>query len=176
MKSMIACLLLLCSGSAFAAMPVVLATGQGTLYSSSLNAVEAGLKAASAHYRSEYGGIVYELNGHYYYTPPVTVEESSEVRFEIEILRSAHIVALYHTHTPGALSSLFSQDDIEVANKLHVPSYIFVLDKSEIKCYVPGVTPVFERGGGVFQGISDASYGTVVAKLSPLKSVGTYLN
>lgn len=176
MKALILACTLFFSPICFATTPVALATGKGPSYSTQMQAVRAALNASSVHYRSEYGGIIYELNHRYYYTRPVTLEESSEVRFKVEIVRTAHLVALYHTHPPGALSSLFSECDIEIADQLHVPSYILVLDKGQIKSFVPGVTKTFEQGGGVLTPRVTASYGKVVGRISTFAKVGTYLN
>ncbi len=176
MKVLLAGLMLLIAPVCLAATPVALATGKGTAYATRMQAVRAALNTASEHYRNEYGGIVYKLNDRYYYTFPVTLEESSEVRFKVEILRAAKLVALYHTHPPGALSDLFSQCDIEIADQLKVPSYILVLDNGQIKSFLPGVSSTFNEGGGVFNAVTTASYGTIVGHIATFQKVGAVLN
>lgn len=167
MKSLTAILLFSLASAAYASMPVVMATGQGQSYETEQQAVKQALIDASVHYTSEYGGVVYELNGKYFYTTPATVEEASQVRFEIRMLRSARLVALYHTHTPGAQSDLFSQCDIQVATQLRVPSYILVLDKGEIESYTPGTDKVYHIDSNDLDGgLIDVSRGTLIEKIS----------
>lgn len=101
-------------------------------FASMQEAAFAGLALVTARFADvEYGGVVVERGGRYFYTAPVTSHRGTELAFRILIPKDAHIVGMYHTHPRGHIHlrdidalAYFSSDDIEVAKRLGVVSYI----------------------------------------------------
>jgi len=92
----------------------------------------AGLALVTARFADvEYGGVVVERGGRYFYTAPVTAHRGTELAFRILIPKDAHVVGMYHTHPRGRIYlgdvdalAYFSSNDIAIARSLGVVSYI----------------------------------------------------
>jgi len=101
-------------------------------FASMQEAAFAGLALVTARFADvEYGGVVVERSGRYFYTTPVTSHVGTELAFRILIPMDAHIVGMYHTHPRGHINLLdidalgyFSSNDIAIARSLGVVSYI----------------------------------------------------
>jgi hypothetical protein len=87
--------------------------------------------------RAEYGGAIFEIEGRYCYTVPVTSGHSHEVRFHAEGPAGARLAGVYHTHRRHDAAAWFSQADIETAKRLGVPSYIGVVSRREVRLFDP---------------------------------------
>lgn len=92
----------------------------------------------------ECAGAIYETrDGQYHVTEPTLSPNDRHFTIRVRMPKDAHIVALWHTHDVAPNSELFSQDDINTANALNVPSYVLVLGPSpKLIVYVPKVDSV----------------------------------
>lgn len=101
-----------------------------TLDSAAVAALQASTELSQT---QEYAGVIYKLNGEYWYTAPQPGDETSfklHVRFPV----AAQLVALYHTH-PGTdthLANEFSPQDTQTAKALNLPSYMRVISNYEV--------------------------------------------
>lgn len=90
--------------------------------------------------REHAGVIMSEADGSYFASPAVTGKDDT-FTLHIKIYAGQHVAAIYHTH-PGCThsdeSKFFSPQDIDMANALHVPSYIAVLTNGQVLRYTPG--------------------------------------
>ena len=101
-------------------------------FASMQEAAFAGLVLVTARFADvEYGGVVVERGGRYFYTMPVTAHRGTELAFRILIPKDAHVVGMYHTHPRGRIYlgdvdalAYFSSNDIAIARSLGVVSYI----------------------------------------------------
>jgi len=104
--------------------------------------------------RYEMGGVVYrDKYGNYSYSDPQGDERTGKFKAEASIPKSATPVAIYHSH-PGYgneadLAENFSTDDVNVANKLKMLSYIRAMDSGNIRKFEPGVTSTQTAGSGL---------------------------
>ena len=138
-----------CSAFADTSPPVINAIANTHMFTSVDQAAENALADANRHIGVEYGGVIYEIAGKFYYSDPVTTNDNQAVTFRIRLQHDAHIVALFHTHPKGQNNDQFSECDIKMARTLKVPSYIVIQDTQQIKVFRTGVDPVYEeRVGG----------------------------
>jgi hypothetical protein len=103
-------------------------------YATMDQAAKAGLAVAETKTKErhvEYGGGIQEINGHFYYTEPVTINSPISIKFNIRGALAAETVAIYHTH-PVAIfikyptdTARFSPQDMMMALGHNVPSYIW---------------------------------------------------
>jgi len=101
-------------------------------FASMQDAAFAGLALITARFADvEYGGVVVERSGRYFYTTPVTAHMGTELAFRILMPKDAHIVGMYHTHPRGHINlrdidalAYFSSNYIAIARSLGVVSYI----------------------------------------------------
>jgi proteasome lid subunit RPN8/RPN11 len=101
----------------------------------------------------EYGGVILEHDGRYYFTQPVTSHERTHLTSAAAIPNGYHLAALFHSH-PGSdgVGAFFSTTDVSTAEALHVPSYIGVLADGTVRRFRPGITPTINNA--VAHGIS----------------------
>jgi proteasome lid subunit RPN8/RPN11 len=106
--------------------------------------------------QTEYGGIIVELNGAFFYTSAVTTSESTALNFKAAFKHGAHFVGLYHTH-PGNLdcSNYFSAPDVEIAEKFDITSYIGVVGPNTIRRFIAGKTKKTQPIMALHQFIAD---------------------
>lgn len=90
---------------------------------------------------NEQAGVILKgPDGKYYPTAPVSnAQDTFSLRVQME--HGWNIAGIYHNH-PGndAAAQYFSPDDIQIAHKFGVPSYIRFAKDNSIRQYVPGKT------------------------------------
>ncbi len=88
------------------------------------------------------GVIIATADGEYRFTVPAAGNRDS-FRLSFTLKHGEHLAALFHTH-PGRDSGAeyFSDNDIQVARQLGVPSFILVTDSGTVREFIPGVTSV----------------------------------
>lgn len=105
----------------------------------------------------EMGGVVYRDKDNYYsFSEPGGDERTGKFKVEASIPKSATPTAIYHSH-PGYgdaadLAESFSPDDVKVADKMKMLSYIRAMASGNIKKYEPGKTKVDSVGSGLNRG------------------------
>lgn len=85
----------------------------------------------------EFGGVIFEIAGRYYYTHPVTSRRHDECTYDAEAPEGARLAALYHTHTPHDMAGYFSSADVAMAVRHGVKSYVGLFSKGEIRVFDP---------------------------------------
>lgn len=102
---------------------------------------------------SEQAGAIYELAGKFYFTAPASNDGGDYFHVAVQFPAGARFVALYHDHPYGPTNDLFSAPDVQVANQLHVTSYIGVIadvaGRSHVLKYIPGSTPTKRWTNGI---------------------------
>jgi Domain of unknown function (DUF4329) len=89
------------------------------------------------------GIIIEEPDGSYRATAPQPGAESS-FSIDVWLKRGERIAAIYHTHPlcgEARTDVFFSPGDVETADKLKVPSFIYVAYDHSIREFVPGKSP-----------------------------------
>lgn len=105
------------------------------------------------------GVVLLSPDGKYYDTSPVSAQED-HFALRLKLEKGWSIAGIFHTH-PGDddRAGYFSPGDLEIANRLKVPSYIKFAKDGSIRSYTPGrtkTTRIGERGSTDYV---DASYG-----------------
>jgi hypothetical protein len=91
--------------------------------------------------KKEYGGVILEMNGRYYYTSFISGSDKEIGSFKIALWKGSKVVGLYHTHPIGFNSDIFSSEDVKFADEKNWTSYVGVLGNHlRIIRYVPGKT------------------------------------
>ena len=141
----------LITSKAFAADPATFVT-ETTAYDTEQNAVKAALSIANEKAIGvEFGGAIIKRNGSFFYTDAVTTNDMSKVSFRVLKTHDSEIVAIYHIHPKTTVnnsdskaddnaSRFFSNEDVQVATKMNVHSYIFVQIDNSTHEFVPGVS------------------------------------
>lgn len=92
----------------------------------------------------EFGGVLLERDGKFYYTIAGTSKDPTHLELRVGFPSTYHMVGLYHTHPAGhegETSRWFSPEDIRVAKTLRVPSYIGVqYEQGAVRKYIPNVS------------------------------------
>lgn len=93
----------------------------------------------------EVGGALFKnADGEYCYSIPVGGAQSDHIAFAVPKQDGITPAGIYHTHPLGgneAQNDQFSPDDVDMANRLKMTSYIKALTNGVVKRYDPGVTP-----------------------------------
>jgi proteasome lid subunit RPN8/RPN11 len=80
----------------------------------------------------EVGGAIVQKDAKFFYTAPVTTDQTMALGFRVALQRGETIVAWYHTH-PAAPEwdpyqknemEYFSKGDVAIAKRLGVPAYL----------------------------------------------------
>lgn len=168
-----------------------LADGDLGTYDTAQAAAIAGLRSIKET-TSEYGGGVLYNPGtkKYSYTQPVGQGDGSHFGARIAVPQGWQLDSIYHTHPKGPQSSVFSMDDVNMAQQLNKPSYILPLADNTIRkfdpsdsesnhvvrkgfdpsaSYAPGV-PIYE--GPAIDGTPKAHPGTVLVAKQPTDQWG----
>lgn len=102
--------------------------------------------------REKYGNkdeaisVVYEENGRFHFTEPFSEKRNSEkVKGRFKIPKGG-LRFIVHNHPDGKENDKFSDDDIENAERLGVPSAIIFGADPTIRIYTPNVTKTERRG------------------------------
>lgn len=145
--------------------PVPGEAGYATMDSAALAAEES---AVSMGVTVERAGVIYHLGDRFYFTAPTTSGGGDEFHIGVSFPRGATLVALYHDHPDHTDNDHFSAPDVQVADQLHVASYVGVIqgDKSHVIRYTPGHSQTYHYAGGDLASRDDVvSDGTVVGAL-----------
>jgi hypothetical protein len=119
--------------------PSALAQGEQGSYATAEAAAVAGLRSIANQNTEVGGGVLYNnQNQKYAYTQPVGQQNGAHFGAAIQVPSGWKMQALYHTHPVGAQSTLFSDDDTNMANQLKVPSYILPRQDDTIRRFDPG--------------------------------------
>lgn len=95
----------------------------------------------SGEQNKEQSGTIFGMpDGKYLYSIPLPAHENS-FALSVKSNNQHKLVAIVHTH-PGDddLGQVFSPQDLEVANKLKLPSYVLFLKNGQLRRYTPGQT------------------------------------
>lgn len=90
------------------------------------------------------GFIVSRPDGKFAFSTPATQDSHDNFAFRAQIQQGHKLAGLYHNH-PGNDSDAdsFSPRDVNVANKLKVPSFIRVNSTNTVRRYTPGKSTTF---------------------------------
>jgi len=144
----------------FAAKPLSifngkLSSGETSLEDAAISALRLSVRKSV---RIEYGGCLFRQTTAditaFYFTEPATNHSPDDFAITCELPSGAKLVGIYHTHPLGSIPGI-STNDIDVAKKLNVTSFVAFIDQGTIMSYVPGKTRVRGR-------VADGDY---VAKL-----------
>jgi hypothetical protein len=92
--------------------------------------------------KSEQAGVMYvDADGKYRMSIPTTQRRTEGFALRMQPPEGSKAAGIFHTH-PGndADSQMFSPNDLAVADKLKIPSYVMFTKTGEIRRYTPGVT------------------------------------
>lgn len=136
------------------------------LYKTLLQAAIAALHLAAPQTNqtgTEWAGAILETPaGQFVVTAPAQGSEE-HFRLVIEIPAGDKLVGLYHTHPAGDWQGggddLFSPNDVAVADRLHIPSFIWVQRTGAVKEFQPGISFVS------YDGESPCASGAMVAQI-----------
>jgi hypothetical protein len=97
------------------------------------------------------GAILYNsLTNQYGFTTPAGELNGAHFGARVQYTTPWKVDSLYHTHTAGERSAKFSADDLDMASRLKVPSYILARYDNKIRMYEPGKHPVVKSVEGNF--------------------------
>lgn len=135
-------------------------------------AVNEAIKRSGAITRNEQSGVVIKnADGHFAYSIPLTSVRHDDFALRAQLAQGQALAAIWHSH-PGndQLAGYFSPHDLEMADKLKVPSYIRFNADGSIRSYTPGKTRTksIEAGNGPFNVMKVARGDTVTALPSQL--------
>ena len=89
----------------------------------------------------EFGGVLLERDGKFYYTIAQTNKDTTHFELRVSFPSTYRLAGLYHSH-PGTEESArwFSPEDVRVAGVLRVPSYIGVqFEGGAVRKFVTGM-------------------------------------
>jgi len=91
------------------------------------------------------GGILYNKEQNVYAaTSPVGQSDGSHFAAAVGMPKGWELHATYHTHPSGDRSTQFSEDDINTAQQLKVPSYILPFDDNKVHMFDPSSSKVLK--------------------------------
>jgi proteasome lid subunit RPN8/RPN11 len=125
--------------AAHADVPTTTLNEEPAVHRSLHAAAIAGIDAAFALTVSfEAGGALLKCAEGYYFTEPVTTNQTHHIEFRASVPKDCHIAGIYHTHpaTTGDLTR-FSPADVKVVRTARVPSYIGVAADKSIRVLTP---------------------------------------
>lgn len=118
----------------------------------------------------EYGGVILESRGLYYFTAPVSNGRTGEIAFTAVVPPAYRIAAIYHTHPDESEDTLkFSPNDVAQAKSLGARSYIGVMRDGSIRVFDPATMRAYRRpnpGTAISRG--EIADGTVLVSGVPL--------
>lgn len=93
--------------------------------------------------RNELGGLIWqEPDGRYYASEPAGNERTRKFEVRVKLPKGAIPNALYHSHPPEGdhdlEGELFSPDDVDIADRMKLASYIKAMASGNIRRYEPG--------------------------------------
>ena len=105
-------------------------------------AAEQSCEDMSWHSGYEFGGVLLERDGKFYYSIAQTSRNNAHIEIRYSFTTDYNFVGLYHTH-PGnkEYARWFSDADTRTADVHHVVSYIGIeYEQGAVRKYIPGVT------------------------------------
>lgn len=112
-------------------------------------AVSEALKRIEASQNAEHAGVIYQNpDGQYAYSIPLAMRLRDEFSLNVQPTKDRKLVAIWHRHPNDSKqddSLLFSPDDLNVADKLNLPSYIHFLGDNTLRSYTPKKTKTFSK-------------------------------
>jgi proteasome lid subunit RPN8/RPN11 len=102
----------------------------------------------------EFGGVLLERDGKYYYTIASTSKDPTHFEIRAAFPSTYKLAGLYHSH-PGTNeeSRWFSPEDVRVAGVLRVPSYIGVqFENGAVRRFTTGMHTEIEPNANYKQG------------------------
>lgn len=114
------------------------------------SAVGEALKRLALQGNAEQAGVVFQNpQGQYAYSIPLTMRSRDEFILNAKNGKEHKLAGIWHTHPSDHKSEdaarYFSPQDIEVATRLNLPSYIKFLETNMLRRYEPGKTRTFSR-------------------------------
>ncbi len=89
------------------------------------------------------GGILYNKEQNVYAaTEPVGQNDDAHFSASVGVPKGWQLHSTYHTHPSGSRSTLFSGDDISMAQQLKAPSYVLALDDNKVRMFDPASSKV----------------------------------
>jgi proteasome lid subunit RPN8/RPN11 len=97
--------------------------------------------------RAEVGGAIVQKDGKFFFTTPVTTDQTKALGFRLALHEGETLVAWYHTHPADPLwgwyardeLEFFSKGDVEVAKKLGVPAYVAIEPTRNVRVFDPSL-------------------------------------
>lgn len=111
------------------------------------SAVNEAIKRSGAIANNEQSGVVFKnADGHFAYSIPLTSARQDDFALRAQIPEGMSLAGIWHSH-PGndELAGFFSPADLDMADKLNVPSYIRFNKDGAIRSYTPGKTKTLRR-------------------------------
>ena len=101
--------------------------------------------------RVEAGGAVLfnPCTQQYVYTANVGQQDAAHFEAAVRVPPGWQLDSLYHTHPQGPQSSVFSQEDIRVARRLNVPSYMLSRYDNKIRKFDPATSRIVQSAIGI---------------------------
>jgi hypothetical protein len=147
-RSVATAALVACSVPAMASPLATLSTDSFDTLDAAALAAEAAAMPLSDHF--EYGGVLIERAGRYYYTLPVTSGSNKELALRFSLPGDVKLAASFHTHPKyGDCDNYFSPTDVDAATRMRLPSYIGALIDGSIHRFVPGRTRTVSRAASM---------------------------
>jgi len=105
-------------------------------------AVNEAIKRSGKIASNEQSGVIFKnADGHYAYSIPLTSARQDDFALRAQLAKGQSLAAIWHSH-PGddELATYFSPHDLEMADKLGIPSYVRFNSDGSIRSYTPGKT------------------------------------
>lgn len=145
-------------------LPVSALAGGAPTYASRQEAALAAINAARAGNKHVEvgGGIVFNPQTQQYaYTTPAGMSNDAHFGARVQFATPWQLDSIYHSHPAGPRSTVFSQDDLDVAQRLGVPSYILTRYDNKVRVFDPASSPIVKSPDGNF------AHGDVVDETPP---------
>ena len=89
------------------------------------------------------GGVLYNKEQNVYAaTDPVGADDGTHFAASVGVPKGWVLHSTYHTHPAGALSTQFSEDDIDTAKQLKAPSYVLARADNKVRMFDPSSSKV----------------------------------
>lgn len=112
-------------------------------------AASAALRGISEQKFERGGGILYNKDQNAYAaTAPVGQSDGTHFAAAVGVPQGWTLQSTYHTHPSGQRSTQFSDDDINTAQQLKVPSYILARDDNKVRMFDPASSKIQRDSGG----------------------------
>jgi hypothetical protein len=114
------------------------------------------------------GGILYNKEQDVYAaTDPVGQSDGSHFAAAVSVPPGWTLHSTYHSHPSGKRSTQFSEDDINTAQQLKVPSYVLAYDDNKVRIFDPATSKTSKDDFGDKMSTARVSNGSVVDETPP---------